>query len=174
MSVGGKIVQTYRVDDRKMWINAVDEGGEPTAIFVDPYYGGVDIEPTLGDKIWWQQGRAHWTPQVGPDEEPITIPLVKIGCSGVNHPLGKEYEIKYDLSKILEQKKEALALATSILQEWISATPTERSGEFCPINQPQAYKAALAIPVLKGTKKWLRKETDEKLSELNREPSQAF
>jgi len=34
-----------------------------------------------------------------------TIELPKISGSGVNHPLGKEYEITYDLGRIVTQKK---------------------------------------------------------------------
>jgi hypothetical protein len=96
MSVGGKVIQVYQADQDKVWLNTLDHG-EPTSVLVNPK--GHEIK--LGDKVWWQGGKVYWTSQSTLD----TVDLPKIGGSGVNHPLGKEYEITYDQGRIVTQKK---------------------------------------------------------------------
>jgi hypothetical protein len=142
MSVGGKVVQVYEESDR-IWVNTVDDSGEYCAIFVENFEGDWKLE--LGDKLWWQQGKAHWT------KGEVTRELAKIGCSGVNHPLGKEYQLVYNWETIAKQRREKLIALKEVVEEWLSATPQPKSGTFDPVNQPQAYKAQA---ILERWHKW--------------------
>ncbi len=99
MGVGGKVIQTYLENKERLWLNTLDQGGEPTSVLVHP--DGHENDIALGDKVWWQGGKVYWTSAKTME----TVSLAKIGGSGVNHPLGKEYQITYDMSRVLEQKK---------------------------------------------------------------------
>lgn len=162
MSVGGKVIQVYKESSDRMWVNTVDTSGEPCAVFVVPDQNHPEIK--LGDTLWWQAGKAYLTPKDATSESE-TVVLTRIGFSGVNHPLGKEYQIGYDLSKILDQTKSRLNMAESMLQEWLQATPTSANNEYCPINQPQAWKTAKLLPIVGGQKKSQWDDEAAKLTE---------
>ena len=85
MSVGGKVVEVVKVDDRKWWVNT-DDAKPPQrpnlcAVYVDPE--GHHIAP--GDSLWWQAGTCYWTPKGRPFGA-FDIPLRKFGYSGVKRP----------------------------------------------------------------------------------------
>lgn len=133
MSVGGKVIQIFKHVD-KIWINIMEQlGSEPCSVLAK----GIDYDIQLGDKIWWQGGKIYWTPKnnVG------TFTLIKLGCSGVNHPLGKEYEITYSYKKIAEQRKIKLKEAIEILKYLVKSTPTDKEGKISNINNSAAYQA---------------------------------
>src|SRR6185312_6290224 len=99
MAVGGKVIQIYLESKERLWLNTLDHGGETTSVLVHP--DGHENRINLGDKVWWQGGIVYWTSNATSK----TIGMKKIGGSGVHHPLGPEYEITYNRSKIVEQKK---------------------------------------------------------------------
>ncbi len=100
MSVGGKVVQVYDRGDLK-WVNTLDVR-DYCAIYVDPEH---NIQ--IGDKLWWQGGNAFWT-RVDKDGNAVfeDLKIAKKSGSGVSHPLGKEYEVKFDFEPMYKQKKE--------------------------------------------------------------------
>lgn len=140
--VGGKVVQVYLEQDRA-WVNCVDQDGEYCAIFVEHFEGDWKLE--LGDKLWWQQGKAHWT------KGEVTRELKKIGCSGVDHPLGKEYQLSYNWETIAKQRREKVLVLKELVEEWLRITPQPKSGVFDPIREPQACKAQ---EILSRWNKW--------------------
>ena len=55
------------------------------------------------------------------------------------------------VTELKEQNKELydkMKTYEDMLQEWVTSTPTDSSGKFCPINQPQAFKTKR---ILEGT-----------------------
>ncbi len=101
MSVGGKVVQVYNRGD-KLWINTVDSK-DYCSVMVESEH---DIQ--IGtDTIWWQSGDCYWTRR---DAEGNIVfqdkKIKKMSGSGADHPLGKEYELKYDFQDLYKQKKE--------------------------------------------------------------------
>jgi len=142
MSVSGNIVQIYEGTDR-LWVNTHDHG-DYCAVFIEKTENKIE----LGDTLWWQGGKAFWTPK---DKSVVEVPINRIGCSGVNHPLGKEYEISYNWETVAKQRKEKLEAVIDALKDWCNATLTDSTGAFNPINQPQAYRAKNLLIALK---KW--------------------
>jgi hypothetical protein len=100
MSVGGKVVQVYDRGDLK-WVNTLD-AREYCAVYVDSEH---DIQ--IDDKLWWQSGMCYWT-RVDKDGKVVfeDKKIPKRSGSGVSHPLGKDYEVKYDFEPMYRQKKE--------------------------------------------------------------------
>lgn len=76
MSIGGKVIEVVRVDER-LWVNTVDSSREECAIYV-PSAFSVGV----GDKVWWQGSTAFWTrPEEGKERK-----IPRIGFSGVPRP----------------------------------------------------------------------------------------
>ncbi len=113
--VGGRIVQIYRHGDR-WWINTADKG-EYCAVYVENAEG-----VKLGDTLWWQGPTVWWVP--GQTSSPQ--PLKKIGSSGVTHPLGKEYQLKFDYEKIAADRRERTLKMKDLLEEWMVAALHEQ------------------------------------------------
>lgn len=101
--VGGTVVEVSEVKSQPdvLYVNCADKPkgrckADYCAIFVKKDGNAMRIE--VGDALWWQGGRAFWTPQQNRVTEHEAnqrglkqgfnwdIPLVKIGCSGVKHP----------------------------------------------------------------------------------------
>jgi len=147
MSVGGKVVQVYEhvfqghpVED-VTWVNTLEESsGECCAIFIS----GHELPIKIGDTLWWQQGKAWWTSQKGEKQG-----FTKVGCSGVNHPLGKEYQIKFDHEHLYKKRKEDFHGLLGVLRDWLKATPTKADGTYDEINHPNAHKANSYVEYLK-------------------------
>lgn len=133
MSVGGTVVQIYKGQE-KDWINTVDDN-EYCAVFVEP---GSPI--ALGDTLWWQGEIAHWTPK---GAKPTTIK--RIGASGVNHPLGKEFEMVADFYPAFNRVNKKYKLCRKMIEAFLAAEPTDKDGHFCPVNQPQHFDAQLLL-----------------------------
>lgn len=101
MSVGGKVVQTYLREDGKLWVNTID-AKDYCAIFVD---GEHDIQVGT-DTLWWQMGTAYWSRR---DKDGVVFQdeqIKKQGGSGVSHPLGPEYEVRYDFYPAFKKAKQ--------------------------------------------------------------------
>jgi hypothetical protein len=99
--VGGKVVQVYRLPERAgiAWVNTYcDKEKDYCAVLVE--VGDEDIR--LGDILWWQSNRAMWTT---PDRVRQDVSLKRIGFSGVHHPLGEEYEARYNFEPIYQKQK---------------------------------------------------------------------
>lgn len=146
--VGGKVAQIHENKERQLtWINTAGLGaehGDYCAIYVE----GINLGIALEDKLWWQMGTAHWTPK----GSEVTTYLKKIGGSGVSHPLGKDFELRYDMSKIAEQRRDKMRNAYALLEcILVPYTPNE-SGDYDPMTQPAAYHATLAMRELVGKK----------------------
>jgi hypothetical protein len=47
-----------------------------------------------------------------------------------------------DFFKDYQTERQRANMATEILKHWLAATPTDESGNYCPINQPQAFAAS--------------------------------
>ena len=77
MSVGGKIKEVIKINDKKIWVNTINKRDE-CAIFLDSNH--LDMLP--GDSLWWQSGKAYWTSNNYKTED--DIPFKKIGFSGVS------------------------------------------------------------------------------------------
>ena len=101
MSVGGKVVQVYDNGDL-LWVNTLD-GRDYCSVMVENTH---DIQVGT-DSIWWQAGDVYWTRR---DKEGNIVfqdlKIAKKSGSGVTHPLGKEYEVKFDFEPMYKQKKE--------------------------------------------------------------------
>jgi len=101
MSVGGKVVQVYNRGDL-LWVNTLDNR-DYCAVMVDTVH---DIRVGT-DTLWWQNGTCYWTRR---DENGEVLfqdkQITKRSGSGVSHPLGKEYEVKFDFEPMYKQKKE--------------------------------------------------------------------
>lgn len=91
--VGGRVIETKEVDN-KVWINTREYIGEnrdnPTsntcAIYVERSPKSRSVSE--GDIVWWQGGRAYWTPKdsTGKTIGNGDIVLNRIGFSGVSRP----------------------------------------------------------------------------------------
>lgn len=81
MSVGGVVVEAIRLPDR-WWINTRETvTNRECAIYVEHFES--DEWLLAGDSLWWQGGRAYWTPQTR-ERQDVQIP--RIGYSGVPRP----------------------------------------------------------------------------------------
>jgi len=90
--IGGIVVETIVLSDC-VWVNCVDANerrNNKCAIYVERSRTSEAIKP--GDSLWWQGGRAMWTPYENrgkPDNKAgkdYDIQLRKIGFSGVSRP----------------------------------------------------------------------------------------
>ena len=87
--IGGIVLETLVVKDR-VWINCVEEcSNSKCAIYVANDAKARCVEP--GDIVWWQGGRAFWTPSsykqgTGKQGKQFEIVLQRIGFSGVKRP----------------------------------------------------------------------------------------
>lgn len=78
--VGGKIIELRTVSSAKVWVNTQDRS-DRCAIYVNPHGHKLNV----GDSIWWQAGKAYWTPK--PNRGGMAdVPLTKLGYSGVSKP----------------------------------------------------------------------------------------
>lgn len=129
--VGGKIVQVYHDFEKlQTWIN-VEDNGDYCAIKVE----GVGFPNfNFGDKLWWQAGKVYLTNSKGEFE------FKRLGGSGINHPLGREYQIVFNHSEIASQCKKKILQFIDLTKELLKSTPTDKDGNFCPINQSQVFK----------------------------------
>jgi hypothetical protein len=96
-----KVVQVYDRGDL-LWVNTLDNH-EYCAVMVDNIH---DIQVGT-DRIWWQSGNVYWT-RIDKDGNVVfeDLKIPKRSGSGVPHPLGKEYELKFDFEPMYRQKKE--------------------------------------------------------------------
>lgn len=100
MSVGGKVIQVFQFPKSDlMWVNTLDQGDEPCSVLAG---GPRAHEISLGDTVWWQGKHCYWTPQSKSEQD---VPLDKCSASGIRHPLGEEFTIRYDMKKIADQRK---------------------------------------------------------------------
>ncbi len=87
--VGGIVTETLVLED-KVWINCRDKYDE-CAIYVEKTDKARSVSE--GDKLWWQGGRAFWTPKKfkksadgGKAGRDFEIVLERRGYSGVKRP----------------------------------------------------------------------------------------
>jgi hypothetical protein len=92
--VGGTVIETIKSKD-KIWINCEDHG-TTCAIYVDADAKARSVSE--GDMIWWQGGKAFWTPKMYRKSSRESknmnlkcgihyeIELNRKGCSGVPRP----------------------------------------------------------------------------------------
>lgn len=83
MSVGGRVVEVQRFEDR-IWVATKERDyprDEPTAVYVERNEDSEWICP--GDSLWWQMRTAYWTPQTL-ERRDVTIP--RIGYSHTERP----------------------------------------------------------------------------------------
>lgn len=90
--IGGKVIETIVLPD-KVWVNCKErpEYSTTCAIYVENDARARCISE--GDVVWWQGGRAMWTPRRnnransgGKCGRDYDIQLKRIGFSGVNRP----------------------------------------------------------------------------------------
>lgn len=91
--VGGQVLEIVDTHD-KLWVNVWARPYrkiEECAIFVEKTPDAEKIAP--GDQLWWQGGRAMWTPrsnrnssEVGKCGVDYDIVIPRIGFSGVDRP----------------------------------------------------------------------------------------
>lgn len=127
------MVQVYLVPERPgvAWINTYcDREDGYCAILAEV----EDHEVQLGDTLWWQAGKAHWTSGSLPVR---AVTLKKIGCSGVNHPLGKQYEIRSDFKPMYQRKKEQFKKLGNAVWDVLIAHHSEGPQ---PISSPQLHE----------------------------------
>jgi hypothetical protein len=154
MRVGGKIIQAHEVAPNRVWVNTIDaEDAEPCAIYCDP--AGHKLK--LGDRLWRQAGTAHWTSQHGG----ATVQLKKLGFSGVGHPLGPEYQVRYNYKKLLDQTKFWLGCFVQAVENVIRTRPTREDGTFCESSEPDIWQADQLIKIYRGYKKTKRRFREE-------------
>ncbi len=89
--IGGIVLEVITLEDR-IWVNCVDENeksNEKCAIYVRRNETSERVRPA--DSIWWQGGKAMWTPygtdvKAGKCTVDFDIHLTKLGCSGAERP----------------------------------------------------------------------------------------
>jgi len=88
--IGGIVIETIELAD-KVWINCKEKCSTSTcAIYVTKSPRSRSVSE--GDTVWWQGGRAFWTPSSCPKRGPARggedydIVLDRIGFSGVSRP----------------------------------------------------------------------------------------
>lgn len=156
MSIGGKVIQVhffYENDKSKVWVNTLDDGGEHCAVVLD---GTRNVR--LEDTVWWQGGVARWSRTKQQDEFDMTFtdePVGKLSCSGVEHPLGKEYRIVYDFHEAHTKQKtkiKALENEIELLKEDIECVHIYFDNEGIPSHNNEGYKYSMIgrIDLYKG------------------------